>query len=193
MRNDVARGGECKRPSPGVVAAMHDAVRCFGSHDQTRRNSPLVAKVSGNRLLHHSCNHPWRHQMHISCGMVSSRMESDLQRVHRVKHKQAEHIAEKVRSWPNLIEYVTEAAVLSRLQAPISQIFMYSDWLLCRLDPTCCCKVLRSTEAMRKHRQSTHNWSVASKGGRPSQFVQRSVQVQVEKSCSAVHCQRLFV
>jgi hypothetical protein len=77
--------------------------------------------------------------------------------------------------------------------APISQLPVYSDGLLCQLDQDHCSKVLRSTEAMRKHWQGVHSWSVASKGGRPSQVAQKEIQLRVDKGCRRVHCQRLLI
>ena len=46
-------------------------------------------------------------------GVLPSHIKSHLQRAHKVNQKQAEDIAERVRSWPGLIEYASE------LQAPI--------------------------------------------------------------------------
>jgi hypothetical protein len=45
-----------------------------------------------------------------------SYIKSHLQRVHSVNDRQAEEIAERVRSWPGLIEYASE------LQAPTQVI-----------------------------------------------------------------------
>ena len=126
-------------------------------------------------------------------GVLPSHIESHLQRVHRVKHKQAKHIAEKVRGWSGLTEYASEITVPSRLPAPINQLPVYSDGLLCQLDPTRCCKVLRSADSMRKHWQRAHSWSVADKSGRPSRTVQRGIKSRADKSCRTVYCQRLFV
>ena len=83
--------------------------------------------------------------------MLPSHIVSHLQRVYRVKHKQAQHIAEKVHSWPGLIEYASEIVVSRRLPAPISQLPVYSDGLLYQLDPAHYYKVLRSADSIRKH------------------------------------------
>jgi hypothetical protein len=125
--------------------------------------------------------------------VLPSHIESHLQRVHRVKQKQAKHIAEKVRGWSGLTEYASEITVPSRLPEPISQLPMYNNGLLCQLDPTRCCMVLRSADAMRKHWQRAHSWSVANKGSHPSRTVQRDIKSRADKSCRTVHCQRLFV
>jgi hypothetical protein len=79
------------------------------------------------------------------------------------------------------MEYASEIQVSSQVVTPISQSQVYSDGLLCQLDQDHCSKVLRSTEAMRKHWQGVHSWSVASKGGRPSQVAQKDIQLRVHE------------
>jgi hypothetical protein len=46
---------------------------------------------------------------------------------------------------------------------------------------------------MKKHWQGAHNWSVASKGGRPSQVAQKDIQLRIDKGRRRVHCQRMFI
>ena len=41
-------------------------------------------------------------------GVLPSHVKSHLQRMHRVKDRQADTIAERVRSWPGLIAYASE-------------------------------------------------------------------------------------
>jgi hypothetical protein len=67
-------------------------------------------------------------------GVLPSHIKSHLQRVHKVKQKRAENIAERVRSWPGLIEYAREIQVPSQVVKPISQLPVYPDGLLCQLD-----------------------------------------------------------
>ena len=81
----------------------------------------------------------------------------------------------------------------SQVIPPIRQLPVYSDGLLCQLDEGHCGKILRSTEAMRKHWKGVHEWSVASKGGRPSQVAQKEIQLRIDEGCKRVHCQRLFI
>ena len=126
-------------------------------------------------------------------GVLPSHIKSHLQRAHKVKQKQAEEIAEQVRSWPGLMEYASEIQVPRQVVAPISQLPVYSDGLLCQVDQDRCSKVLRSTEAIRKHWQRVHSWSVASRGGRPSQVAQKDIQLRVDEGCRRVHCQRLLI
>ena len=83
-------------------------------------------------------------------GVLPSHIKSHMQRMHRVKHRQANTIAKRVRSWPGLIEYASELQEPSQVVARISQLPVYSDGLLCQLDGRCC-KVLRSVKAMKKH------------------------------------------
>jgi hypothetical protein len=126
-------------------------------------------------------------------GVLPSHIKSHLQRAHKVKHEQAEDIAERVRSWSRLIEYASELQAPSQVIPLISQLPVYRDGLLCQLDAACCCKVLRSAKAMKKHWQGAHNWSVASKGGRPSQVAQKDIQLRIDKGRRRVHCQRMFI
>jgi len=126
-------------------------------------------------------------------GVLPSHIQSHLQRAHKIQQKQAEDIAERVRSWPGLIEYASEFHEPSRVVPPISQLPVYPDGLSCQLDNTRCGKVLRSVEAMKKHWRQVHSWSVASKGGRPSQLAQREIQLRIGEGCRRVHCQRLFI
>jgi hypothetical protein len=96
-------------------------------------------------------------------GVLPSHIKSHLQCMHRFKDRQADTIAERVRSWPELIEYASELQEPSQVIAPISQSPVYSDGLLCQLDAARCCKVLRSVEAIKKHWREVHSWSVASR------------------------------
>ena len=124
-------------------------------------------------------------------GVLPSYIKSHLQRMHRVKHKQAEEIAERVGSWPGLIEYASELQEPSQVVALIRELPVYSDGLVCRLDAASCCKVFRSIDVMKKHWREVHNWSVGSKGGHLGQAAQTQIQLRVDKGCRRVHCQRL--
>jgi hypothetical protein len=125
-------------------------------------------------------------------GVIPGHIKSHLQHAHKVKQKQAEDIAERVRSWPGLTEYASEVQVPSQVVALISQLLVYSDGLLCQLDAARCCKVLRSVKAIKNHWKDVHSWSAASKGGRPSQVAQKDIQLRVDEGCRRVHCQRLL-
>jgi hypothetical protein len=126
-------------------------------------------------------------------GVLPSHIKSHLQHAHKVKQKQAKDIAERVCSWPGLVEYASEIQVPSQVIAPISQLPVYSDGLLCQLDVACCYKVLRSVKAIKNHWKDVHSWSAASKGGRPSQTAQKEIQLRVKEGCQHVYCQRLLV
>jgi superfamily II DNA helicase RecQ len=126
-------------------------------------------------------------------GVLPSHIKSHLQRAHKVKQKQAEEIAERVRSWPGLIEYASEIQVPIQVVAPISQLPVYSDGLLCQLDAASCSKVFRSQDVIKKHWRQVHHWSVGSKGGHLSLAVQKEIQLRVDEGCRRVHCQRLLI
>jgi hypothetical protein len=90
-------------------------------------------------------------------GVLPSHIKSHLQRAHKVKQKHAEDIAERVRSWPGLIEYASEIQVPSQVVAPISHLPVYSDGLLCQLDAASCSKVFRSQDVIKKHWRQLHD------------------------------------
>jgi hypothetical protein len=125
-------------------------------------------------------------------GVLPSHIESLLQRIYRVKQQQAYIIAEKVGRWSGLVEYASELVVPSRIIPVIHQLPVY-DGLICQLNPLQCRQVLRSEEGIKKHWRQVHRYSVASKRGRPSRVIQKSIQSRIENGCKAVHCQRLFV
>ena len=73
------------------------------------------------------------------------------------------------------MEYASEIQVPIQVIAPISQLPVYSDGLLCQLDAARCCKVLRSVKAIKNRRKDVHSWSVASRGGRASQVAVKAL------------------
>jgi hypothetical protein len=95
-------------------------------------------------------------------GVLPSHVKSYLQHTHKVKHKQAEGIAERVCSWPGLIEYASELQAPSQVVAPISPLPVYPNGLLCKLDAARCCKIFRSIDVIKKHWREVHNWAIGS-------------------------------
>jgi uncharacterized C2H2 Zn-finger protein len=126
-------------------------------------------------------------------GVLPSQIKSHLQRAHRMGRKQAESVAEEVGSWAGLIQYASELEVPSQAVEPMHQLPVYADGLKCQLDPSRCRHIFRSSEAMRKHWHKAHDWSPASKGGRPSRIEEEKIQARSRESCQTVHCQRLLV
>jgi hypothetical protein len=60
-------------------------------------------------------------------GVLPSHIKSHLQHAHKVKHKQAEDIAERVRSWPETIEYTSEIQVPipgRQLESALTPVFL---------------------------------------------------------------------
>lgn len=125
-------------------------------------------------------------------GVLPSQVKSHLQR-HRVSRKQAELAAEDVSSWAGLIQYAGELEVPSQAIQAIHQLPIYADGLMCQVDADHCHQIFRSAEAMRKHWQKAHSWSVAGKGGRPSRTEKAVIQERISKGCKRIHCQRLLV
>jgi hypothetical protein len=52
-------------------------------------------------------------------GVLPSQIKSHVQRSHHIKRKEAELIADEVRSWAGLIEYANELEVPSQVIKPI--------------------------------------------------------------------------
>jgi hypothetical protein len=125
--------------------------------------------------------------------VLPSHIQSHLQRTHKIRQKQAEDIAERVRSWSGLIKYASELQAHSQVIPPISQLPIYPDGLLCQLDSAYCSKVFRSIDDMKKHWREVHGWSVGSKGGHLSQVAQKEIQLRINEGCRRIHCQRLLI
>ena len=64
-------------------------------------------------------------------GVLPSQIKSHVQRSHHVKRREAELIADNVRSWPGLIEYASELEVPSQVIKPIHELPVYEDGLMC--------------------------------------------------------------
>jgi superfamily II DNA helicase RecQ/uncharacterized C2H2 Zn-finger protein len=126
-------------------------------------------------------------------GVWPDQIEGHLQRVHNMSRKPAEVVGEDVRRWPGLIRYPSKLEVPGSVIKPIPQLPVYLDGWLCQLEPTRCRQVYRSKEAMRKHWQNAHEYSVGKSRGRPSRMKRKVVQAQVNEACKSVWCQRLFV
>jgi hypothetical protein len=126
-------------------------------------------------------------------GVLPSQIKSHVQRSHQTKRKEAELIADEVRSWAGLIEYANELEVPSQVIEPIHQLPVYKDGLMCRLDPDRCRQILRSERVMRNHWREAHEWSPAENGGRPTRIQQKNIQEHVDRYSKKVHCQRLLV
>lgn len=99
--------------------------------------------------------------------VLPSHIRSHLQRVHKVKLQQAEGIAKRVCAWPRVVEYASEIAVPERAILAIHELPVYTDGLLCQLDPNRR-QILRSTGAIRNHWKQAHNWTPRGTKGRPS-------------------------
>jgi uncharacterized C2H2 Zn-finger protein len=122
-----------------------------------------------------------------------NQIEGHLQRVHRISRKHTEAVGEGVRRWPSLIQYPIELEVPSQKIAPIRQLPVYPNGLLCQLDATRCRQVLRSEKAMKEHWRLAHGYSVGKTRGRLSRVKEQVVQAQVEEGCKRIWCQRFFV
>jgi hypothetical protein len=126
-------------------------------------------------------------------GVLPSQVKSHLQRAHCVKSKQAKLAADKVNSWPGLIQYPSKLEVPSQIVEPTYQLPVYADGLMCQIDLDHCRQIFRSAHTIRNHWREAHNWSPAEKRGRPSQVKQKKIQDRISKSWKTVYCQRLLV
>ena len=126
-------------------------------------------------------------------GVLPSQIISHLQRNHRVKRKQAEVVAEEVSQWAGLIEYASELEVPGQAVQAIHPLPIYTDGLMCRIEPDRCRQIFRSQRVMKNHWREAHDWSPAEREGRPSRVEQKKIQGCISKGCKTVHCQRLIV
>jgi hypothetical protein len=62
-------------------------------------------------------------------------IEGHLQRQHKVNRKGAEAVGQQIRSWAGLIQYPSELEVPSNILKPVYQLLLYTDGLLCQLEP----------------------------------------------------------
>jgi hypothetical protein len=83
--------------------------------------------------------------------------------------------------------------VPSQIVKPTHQLPVYGDGLMCQIDPDHCRQIFRSAHTIRNHWREVHDWTVAGKGGRPSQIEQKRIQDRMSKNCNTVYCQRLLV
>jgi hypothetical protein len=125
-------------------------------------------------------------------GVLPSQIKSHVQRSHHVKRKEAELIADEVRSWAGLSEYASELNVPSQVIEPIQQLPVYQDGKMCRLDPDRCRQIFRSERVMKNHWRDIHGWSPAEKGGRPNRVQQKAMDDRIKQFSKNVHCQRLL-
>ncbi|KAI0604030.1 DUF3505 domain-containing protein, partial [Pyrenophora tritici-repentis] len=124
--------------------------------------------------------------------IMPDQIEGHLQRQHKVSHKEAEAVGQQIRSWAGLVQYPSELEVPSGVPKPVRQLPVHVDGMLCQLGSGQCQRVFRTSKSLKKHWRIDHGWSASSRGGRPSQTKQKSVQAQMEKGYRLVHCQRLF-
>jgi hypothetical protein len=124
--------------------------------------------------------------------VIPSHIRSHLRRVHKAKLRQAEEIAEKVGDWPGVVKYASEIAVPEHAIPAIHELPVYTDGLLCQLDPNCR-QILRSTTAIRNHWKQAHSWTPAGAKGRPSRVARQRIQTRSQQGSRLVYCQRLFI
>jgi hypothetical protein len=109
-------------------------------------------------------------------------IEGHLQEEHKIKRKDASNIGLEVRSWPGVVQYPIEFTAPSTIVAPHPQLPVYTDGLLCRLNPSQCQRVLRSIRSMKQYWHEDHQgWSAGKKRGRPSRVKEKRLQAQIEQ------------
>jgi hypothetical protein len=209
--DDDKRQGAHSRPTPDCML-HHNATACSrrqGVETDKETKSPDLLQAqrpqqpSMSRIIvdaENACSyfeHLVEYQVAVcrECrhGVVPSHIESHLQRVHKVEYKEAGRVAEAVGGWTGLVHYASEVQMPSAVAATVAQLPIYADGLLCRLEPGCCSRVVRSAEAMKKHWREVHDWSVAGRRGRSSRVARQRIQRRSIEEYRAVHCQRLFV
>jgi hypothetical protein len=107
-------------------------------------------------------------------------IKGHLQNQHKVSRNQAEIVGELIRSWPGLLQYPSKLEVLGGVPQPVPQLPVYTDEILCQLDPSGCQYVVQSKEAIRKHWHTNHQgWSAGGRQGRPSRTSAQRLQTRV--------------
>ena len=120
-------------------------------------------------------------------------IEGHLQsRNHKINRREAVVIAEDVRRWPGLIRYPSELTVPDFINQPISQLPLYDDGSICRLNNGRCRYITRSMEPMRKHWRTVHQWSAVGRRGGSGRNKKRSVDKRLQEAAQRVQCQQLF-
>jgi superfamily II DNA helicase RecQ len=120
-------------------------------------------------------------------------IEGHLHEQHKIQRRDASEIGSEVRRWAGVIQYPSEFVPPSQIVAPHPQLPIYSDGLLCQLNPSQCQRVLRSIKSMKQHWHEDHQgWSAGKKRGRPSRTKAKGLQAQMDQGYTRVHCQRLF-
>jgi hypothetical protein len=63
-------------------------------------------------------------------------IEGHLQEQHKIKRKDASRVGLEVRSWVSVMQYPSEFVAPSQVVAPHPQLPVYTDGLLCQLNPS---------------------------------------------------------
>ncbi|KAF2741676.1 hypothetical protein M011DRAFT_497939 [Sporormia fimetaria CBS 119925] len=121
-------------------------------------------------------------------------IEGLLQKQYQTSYEEAREVSKGIYSWAGLIRYGSELELPKCIAAPSHQKDEAPNpgWM-CQLDPSRCRELLRSEKGIKKHWRVRHEYSVATKRGRPTQVIQKDIERRTDKGCKAVHCQRLFV
>ena len=93
-------------------------------------------------------------------------------------------------SWPNSIQYPVELQIPIRIDSPVRILPVYSDGLLCQMEPERCQYICRNEHGMRMHSKQNHGWTAQARKGRPSKI---STINPTPKPWRTVTCQRFFV
>ena len=109
---------------------------------------------------------------------------------HRMKSREAAPIAETAQSWPYLIQYSVELYMPIRIDSPVRILPVYSDGLLCEIEPIRFQYICRNEDSMRMHSKQKHRWSAQARRGRPSKIFASN---PTPKPWRIVICQRFFV
>ena len=92
-------------------------------------------------------------------------IEGHLQKQHKTPYKEARDVSKGIDSWSGLIRYPGELELPKCVARPTHQLPLYTDGLLCQLDPEHCKYIARSIETLKKHWRSKHGWSAGGKRG----------------------------
>ena len=110
---------------------------------------------------------------------------------HGLSQKEGQAVADQVERWAGICPFASELQVPAYINEPIAELPLYTDGLMCQLEPGRCQYICRSKESIKEHWRKQHAYSVGTKG-RPGVITQRRIKRRFQEACKPVHCQRYF-
>ena len=112
---------------------------------------------------------------------------------HRLGKAEVCEIQAQVDQIAGLATHFNDVPALDGTVKAFNALHMYSDGLLCTIDPDHCKYICRHERSIKKHCQQHHGWVRYRRRGRPSKTTQRRVQEERPVPWKQVTCQTFFV